>query len=112
MSSASNEWVEVLESRYGVRREFAGHLAPVLERLAAQDPSPGEWERMLNGVAAAYRSTVPPVRRQGAAAETRLLAQEFVCELRKMDESLKVLSAVIERLQRRSRPEPRPAVVH
>jgi hypothetical protein len=88
---------EVLAAQFGVRREFTNHLLPLLEQVARQRPSAAEWERILGSVAAAYRSC------QGeeveSLAETRVLVQQFVSELKKMDETIKVLAAFLERLR-------------
>ena len=40
--------MQVLEERFGVRREFAGHLMPLFEKLAAQQPSVEEWDQLLH----------------------------------------------------------------
>ena len=103
MSSTAKKWRQVLEERYGVQPEFAGHLLPLLERLAVQQPTVTEWERMLHGVAAAYRIGRCEGRPRGTEDESHVLVDDFLLELRKMDESLKVLSVFLERLRDRIR---------
>ncbi len=109
MSSVAQKWRQLLEENYGVQPEVAGHLVPVLERIAVQEPSPEEWEGLLQGVAAAYRATRSSPRHRKAGREVRVLVDEFVAEVRKMDESLKVMRVYLERLQQRMKlPTPPP----
>ena len=100
MPSVVRKWLQVLEERYGVRREFAGHLMPLLERLSQQQPSVEEWDRLLHGVAAAYRTGAADAPEGGSGAEAGALVEQFCDEMRKMDESLKVLTACLQRLER------------
>lgn len=105
--------MRVLEDRYGVVPEFSGPLLPVLERLAAQQPSAEEWEQVICEVAAAYRSNARTERGLRSARQTRVLIEEFVCELRKIDESMKVLRVYVERLhQEATRPRPPARMLH
>lgn len=103
MSSATKKWRRLLEERFGVQSEFAEHLTPLLERIEALEPSSEEREELLHGVAAAYRSTRSLRRRRRAGSDVRVLVEEFQGELRKMDESLKVMKVYLERLQQRMR---------
>ena len=113
MSKAARKWRQVLEERYGVKPEFAGHLLPLLERVAVQQPSVEEWERMLHGVAAAYRAQRPAGRAPGGEDEARVLADQFLGELRKIEESLKVLGVYLERLRQRvKQPRQQVRVLH
>ncbi len=100
MSSSAKKWTQTLEERFGLRPECAGHLIPILERLAAQQPSVQEWDQLLNGLVAAFRAGRTP-RNPTRAAETRALVDQFLAELQKLDESLTVLGVCLERLQRR-----------
>ena len=110
---SAREWVGLLEEHYGVSREFAGHLAPLLERLARGAPSREDWDTLLGGVAAAFRAS-----RTGAEArpseELDAMLDQFSTELQKLDESMKVLTAFLERLERRvkSAAVPAPRVLH
>jgi hypothetical protein len=113
MSNAAKKWRQVLEERYGVRPEFAGHLLPLLERVAVQQPTVEEWEQLLHGVAAAYRAGRPAGRAPGSEDEARALTDQFLGELRKIEESLKVLDVYLERLrQRTKRPRQQVRVLH
>ena len=86
-----------------MQSEFAENLEPLLERIEALGPAPEERDQLLHGVAAAYRSTRVLRRRQRAESDVRVLVEEFQGEIRKMDESLKVMSVYLERLQQRMR---------
>ncbi len=101
MSSVAQKWRQLLEEQYDVQPEAAAHLVPVLERIAVQEPSPEEWEGLLRGVAAACRATRSSPHHRKAGREIRMLVDDFVAEVRKMDESLKVMSVYLERLQQR-----------
>ncbi len=111
--------MDVLEDRFGVPREFAAPLLPMLERVASRDPSSEEWLGVLEGIAGAYRVSgasgvsgfsVPPREAgQDEAAEGEVdevcgLMRQFSGELRKLDESLKVLTAYLERVHQQLHP--------
>ena len=108
--------MDVLEDRFGVPREFAAPLLPMLERVASRDPSSEEWLGVLEGIAGAYRVSgasgvsVPPREEgQDEAAEGEVdevcgLMRQFSDELRKLDESLKVLTAYLERVHQQLHP--------
>jgi hypothetical protein len=87
---------DVLAGRFGVGREFTAHLMPLLEAVARGRPAAEDWERALAAVAAAYRSRS---EEHDALEETRGLIRQFVTELKRMDESLKVLGVYLERLR-------------
>ncbi len=106
MKSVARMWLQVLEERYGVGREFAGHLLPMLERLAGQKPTIDEWDQMFHGVAAAYRTGRRNARSSEAHHEAGVLVDEFSDELRKLEESLKVIGACLERLRQQVIPPP------
>ena len=97
MSAYRSKLVQLMEGNFGVHPEFMERLGPVLDRIADTRPSAREWEEMLRAFAAAYdagrRSDVDTVD------ETRVLIHSFVSELKKMDESLKVLAAFLERMR-------------
>ena len=93
--------MQVLEERFGVRREFAGHLMPLLEKLAAQQTSVEEWDQLLHGVAAAYRAGRVDGRGDESEGEVRLLVDQCSAELQKLEEAMKVLGVCLERLERR-----------
>ncbi len=97
----SKKLIRELETRFGVRPEFSGHLIPVLKRVAEQKPSAGEWEEVLKGVAQAYRTSSESATEVDALNEVSALTDQFSTELKKLDESLKVLTAYLERIQRR-----------
>jgi len=99
MSPEAKRWLYVLEVRFGVGPEFSSHLLPVLEQLAAQQPSAEEGERILKGVAAAYLSCQQ--LQTDSVDEARVLLTQFVTELKKLDETLKVLSVYLERVRER-----------
>ena len=103
MSSETRKWRQLLEEQFGVQSEFAGHLEPIFERIAELEPSSQEREELLHGVAAAYRSTRVLRRRPVAGPDVGVLVDEFHHEIRKMDESLKLMRVCLERLQQRMR---------
>lgn len=106
MRLVTRSWLQVLEERYGVGREFAGHLLPILERLAGQNPTVDEWDQMFHGVAAAYRTGRRNARSEQAYHEAGALVDEFGDEVRKLEESLKVIGACLERLRQQVVPPP------
>ena len=83
---------------------------PFLEWFADQQPSAAEREKILMGIAAAHRSC------QGvqtdSVEEVRLLLSEFVTELKKLDETLKVLGVYLERVRQRIKRPALRRVVH
>ena len=87
---------DVLAQKFGVGREFTAHLMPLLEALAKSRPGAEDWERVLVCVGAAYRSRTEEL---DSLDETRVLVRQFVTELKRMDESLKVLGVYLERLR-------------
>ena len=98
MSRTTRKMRELLEERYGVARGFTDPLVPLLERFAATGPSPREWEDLMQGLVAAYRASreSAPEPRE----EVRALLQDAGTELRKLDESMKVLRVYLLRIQR------------
>jgi hypothetical protein len=106
MSPVTKKWLAILQKRFGVGFEFAEHLVPFLERFAAQEPTNDEWEQMLRAIAAAYRSC-DPSSESDTLDEVRTLLGQFVTEMKKLDETLKVLSVYMERVRQRIyRPDP------
>jgi hypothetical protein len=105
MASSIDRLVMLLRDRFGVSPEFSRSMRPVLERLAATRPDAKQWEEALGAVAEAYRVR-EPVRGE-ALAEVHTLLSEFLSETQKLDESLKVLSAYLERIRTQvERPSP------
>ena len=99
MSPAAKKWLHVLEAEFGVGPEFSGHLMPFLEWFADQQPNAAERKKLLMGIAAAYRSCQEV--QTDSVEEVRLLLSEFVTELKKLDETLKVLGVYLERVRQR-----------
>lgn len=100
--------MDMLEERYGVPREFAVPLIPMLERVASQEPSLDEWTLVLGGVARAYRAS----QGESDVEEVSGLMGQFSSELRKLDESLKVLSVYLERVQQQLHPSLGSRLIH
>ena len=107
MAKNTKKWLELLEEEYGVSPEFAGHISPLLERALEEASSADDCDQLLRGLAAAYRASQSP-RQLRTVDEVSVIVDEFLGELRKMDESLKVLGAYLERLQERVRLPHRP----
>ena len=89
-----------LESK-GVAPEFS---QPVADRLAdiAPDFSSGEYEAVLDGVAAAYGVHQRDCDTAGDVNEIQHLMDGFSGELRKLEEGLQILSAYVHRMQTRA----------
>ncbi len=93
-----------LESR-GVASEFSLLVA---ERLGAisSDLTSGEYDAVLNGVAAAYGVHADardvPVEHDAGVNEIQRLTEGFASELHKLEESLQILSAYVVRLGARA----------
>jgi hypothetical protein len=91
--------MRLLYERFGVRPEFSRPLLPVLERMAEGDPSPEEWESLLRGIGEAWRACERV--QVDARDEVAVLMRDFLSELKKIDESLKVLGAYVDRIRMR-----------
>jgi hypothetical protein len=107
MARPAEKLLALLEERIGVRPELSEAVRGLLDRVASGSPTPGEWDALLRGIADSYRAG----HRAGVEArdEVHLLATELGSELRKIDESLKVLGVYLERIRSRLRPPtPRP----
>jgi hypothetical protein len=97
MSPHHKKLLELLEQRYGVRPELAGPLLPVLDRYLQRDASGPQWDELLEGLAVACRAASEPGRE--AVDEVRVLVGDFLAEMRKIDESLKVVNAFVARIR-------------
>ena len=97
MSPFHRKIVELLEGRYGVSAAFAEQFAPVFEQVARSRPSSDDWEALMECLASAYR-TLPQVEDK-TLRETQVLVGQFLTELQKIDESLKVLTVFLERMR-------------
>jgi hypothetical protein len=112
MSDVITAWVRELERRFGVRSEFSRCLLPLLEPLVRDCEDASTRESILHAVAAAYRSTTPSRGSADRTAELELLCGQFMTELRKMDESLKVLSVVLQRVRQQMTRSTAPDALH
>lgn len=112
MSDVTTAWIRELERRFGVRAEFARCLLPLLEPLVRSCEDASERESILHAVAAAYRTTTPEPGPADRAMELDLLCGQFLSELRKMDESLKVLHVVLQRVRQQMARSPSPDPLH
>lgn len=97
MSPFHRKIVELLEGRYGVSPAFAEQFVPVFEQVAQSQPSSDDWEALMACLAAAYRSL--PAAEDKTLHEAQVLVGQFVGELQKIDESLKVIGVFLERLR-------------
>src|SRR5262245_57397767 len=98
MSPFHRKIVELLEGRYGVSPAFAEQFVPVFEQVAQSRPSSDDWEALMECLASAYRS-LPRVEDDKTLVEAQVLVGQFVSELQKIDESLKVIGVFLERLR-------------
>ena len=97
MSPFHRKIVELLEGRYGVSPAFAEQFVPVFEQVAQSRPSSDDWEALMACLASAYRSL--PQLEDKTLSEAQVLVGQFVNELQKIDESLKVVGVYLERLR-------------
>ena len=111
MSDVTTAWIRELERRFGVRAEFARCLLPLLEPLVRSCDA-SERESILHAVAAAYRTTAAEPGPADRGPELELLCGQFLSELRKMDESLKVLSVVLQRVRQQMARSASPDPLH
>ena len=96
MSPITKKWLVVLEAKFGVDAEFSSHLVPFLDRFAAQEPTFEEWEQTLRAIAAAHRAC--DVKEEGLDEIDGLMGH-FVTEMKKLDETLQVLKAQLDRVR-------------
>ena len=110
MTAFSKKLMQILETRFGVGEEFSDHLTPLLDSFGSREPSAEECEELLVNLASAYQAS----RRAGLQSrhEVNALVGQVVSELRKMDESLKVLGVCLERLRQQTRVSRPPPVLH
>lgn len=110
MSDFNRKIEQVLADKFDVPAEFSACLRPLLRKLAERGLGAEDWQQILDSVSAAWRAG----REQELECldETRVLIREFVGELKKMDESLKVLGVYLERLRERSDDQPAPRLLH
>jgi len=97
MSPFHRKIVELLEGRYGVSPAFAEQFVPVFEHMAQSRPSSDDWEALMECLASAYRSL--PRLEEKTLHEAQVLVGQFVTELQKIDESLKVVGVFLERMR-------------
>jgi hypothetical protein len=102
MARSADKLLALLEERFGVRGELAGPLRGVLDQIGSESLAAGEWDALLRSVAEAYQAG----HQAGVEArdEVHVLASELGTELRKIDESLKVLGVYLQRIRSRLRP--------
>ncbi len=105
---SAEKLVQVLEERFGVGAAFAEAVRPLLEQFAEEQRSPAEWEALLRGLSEAHLACRAPLTE--GREEVRVLIRELASELRKMEESLKILGVFIGRIRSRIEP-PRPQLL-
>jgi hypothetical protein len=104
MARSADKLLALLEEQFGVRPEDSDPLRAMLDRIDPGSLEGGDYDAFLRGVAEAYRAG----HQAGVLAreEVHVLASELGSELRKIDESLKVLGVYLERIRGRLRPPP------
>ena len=112
MSDITIAWVEELEVRYGVQPEFTRRLSPILECLAGHALGDHARADLFAAIAASYRRSLAREPRRDSLEEVRLLVTQFITELRKMEESLKVLDVMLQRVRAQVEPATRPRLLN
>ena len=110
MSQSTRKMRQLLEAQYGIDRGFTGHLAPLLERFAASEPTAEESENFIRALVAAYRAS-----KRGPAEprnEVKVLLGDVAAELRKVEESLKVLGVYLLKIHQKMQGEPTGPTFH
>jgi hypothetical protein len=99
MPRSARSLLQPVESALAEPANSAKPVLPVLERVARRKLTPEEKAAVLHEIAAAYQEW----RRDELEAnrEVHTLLGEFLTEVRKIDESLKVLGVYLERIRRR-----------
>ncbi len=102
MAGSADKLLALLEERLGARPELSDPLRGLLDGIATCSLDAADWDALLRGVAEAYRAG----HQAGVQArdEVQVLTAELGSELRKIDESLKVLGVYLERIRARIRP--------
>jgi len=112
MSDTTISWLQELEERYGVGLHFSRRLAPLLDCLAEHSLGDSQRAALFAAIAASYRSTLSDEPRTPQLDEVRMLVAQFITELRKMEESLKVLGTMLHRVREQMAPSTLPRILH
>ena len=100
MSDPTHKLLEPLEPQFGVSRSLSSRLTPLLERCEVSGMRDAELNEVLGSIASAYsRASTAPREATEPDRSTGVLVEEFWAELRKMDESLRVMAAFVARMR-------------
>ena len=111
MTKKTRELMRVLSEEFGVDADFAEQLTPLLDLCAEHQDTAEGRAAILGCVAGAFRRS-QGVATTGVREEVGVLIREFRAELRKVDESLKVLLAFLSRIRKHVDPPPSSRTVH
>ncbi len=112
MSQIMTTWMMELEHRYGVDPRFSHRLVPLLECLADQPLQDAQRGALFAAIAAAYQTTLAETATPAESDEVRLLVGQFIGELRKMEESVKVLGTMLQRVRDQMGPRRETRILH
>lgn len=101
---------QAVEAAMAAPVDSANPVVPLLERVARRKLSAEERTLLLREIASIYREWRE--EELDASREVRTLVGDFLTELRKIDESLKVLGVYLERIRRRLLSASRPGSLH
>ena len=113
VSTKTPELLMTLIERFGVAESFAQGLAPLLDRCDLAELDATARDELLGGLAAVYHGVEDAGRKTADPGEEAVvLVDELRSELRKMDESLKVLGAFVAKLRKQIEPSTQKRLVH
>lgn len=102
-----------LVARFGVAEGFVQGLAPLLDRCDLSELSASARDEVLGALAAVYHGAEDAARKTvDPGQEAVVLVDELRSELRKMDESLKVLGAFVAKLRKQIEPPAQRRLFH
>ena len=110
--SDAKKWMVELQQRYGVHPDLCRSLRPVVEDLSARGLTPPERRVAIEAIALACRSQTSVGLASDSIDEVRLLVGQFIHELKKMDESLKVLTVYLDRVRQQIKRPPSTRIIH
>ncbi|NRA02946.1 MAG: hypothetical protein HRU00_10125 [Myxococcales bacterium] len=113
MSIKATRLVASLIERFGVPESFAQGLSPLLNHCDLSELDSAGRDQLLGALAALYRGVEDSGRPTAELGQDAVvLVDELRSELRKMDESLKVLGAFVAKLRKQIEPLEKQRLIH